>query len=54
LLAAVPRHPALAMRAATSMASGGSTTDTSTTDPDARLFRRGDGKEARLCFMVIS
>ena len=28
--------------------------DTSTTDPDARLFRRGDGKEARLCFMVMS
>jgi hypothetical protein len=23
----------------------------STTDPDARLFRKGDGKEARLCFM---
>jgi len=24
----------------------------STTDPDARLFRKGRGKEARLCFMV--
>ena len=27
------------------------TTHASTTDPDARLFRKGDGKEARLCFM---
>src|SRR5262252_2834235 len=27
------------------------TTHTSTTDPDARLFRKGPGKEARLCFM---
>jgi len=27
------------------------TTHASTTDPDARLFRKGPGKEARLCFM---
>jgi hypothetical protein len=26
-------------------------THASTTDPDARLFRKGPGKEARLCFM---
>jgi hypothetical protein len=26
-------------------------THVSTTDPDARLFRKGPGKEARLCFM---
>ncbi|MER8911632.1 IS5 family transposase, partial [Mesorhizobium sp. M0854] len=26
-------------------------THTSTTDPDARLYRKGRGKEARLCFM---
>jgi transposase len=26
-------------------------THESTTDPDARLYRKGDGKEARLCFM---
>jgi transposase len=26
-------------------------THASTTDPDARLFRKGQGKEARLCFM---
>jgi transposase len=26
-------------------------THASTTDPDARLFRKGNGKEARLCFM---
>lgn len=26
-------------------------THESTTDPDARLFRKGDGQEARLCFM---
>jgi transposase len=27
------------------------TTHASTTDPDARLFRKGPGKEARLCFI---
>src|SRR5499427_6168471 len=27
------------------------TTHASTTDPDARLYRKGPGKEARLCFM---
>lgn len=26
-------------------------THTSTTDPEARLFRKGKGKEAKLCFM---
>ena len=26
-------------------------THASTTDPDARLYRKGDGKEAKLCFM---
>jgi hypothetical protein len=26
-------------------------THVSTTDPDARLYRKGPGKEARLCFM---
>jgi len=26
-------------------------THASTTDPDARLFRKGDGRESRLCFM---
>ena len=26
-------------------------THASTTDPDARLFRKGPGKEARLCFI---
>jgi len=26
-------------------------THISTTDPDARLYRKGPGKEARLCFM---
>ena len=26
-------------------------THASTTDPEARLFRKGDGKEAKLCFM---
>ena len=26
-------------------------THAATTDPDARLFRKGPGKEARLCFM---
>ena len=26
-------------------------THASTTDPDARLFRKGTGKEAKLCFM---
>ena len=26
-------------------------THASTTDPDARLFRKGDGQESRLCFM---
>jgi transposase len=26
-------------------------THTSTTDPDARLYRKGDGKEAKLCFI---
>ena len=25
----------------------------STTDPDAKLFRKGKGKEARLCFMRV-
>jgi hypothetical protein len=27
------------------------TTHSSTTDPDARLFRKGAGKEAKLCHM---
>src|SRR5690349_313969 len=26
-------------------------THASTTDPDARLYRKGEGKEAKLCFM---
>ena len=26
-------------------------THTSTTDPDARLYKKGKGKEAKLCFM---
>jgi hypothetical protein len=26
-------------------------THTSTTDPEARLFKKGKGKEAKLCFM---
>jgi hypothetical protein len=26
-------------------------THASTTDPEARLFRKGKGKEAKLCFM---
>ena len=28
-----------------------SQTHASTTDPDARLYRKGAGKEAKLCFM---
>src|SRR5947209_14883018 len=41
-----------AMASATFTASGGAvTTHVSTTDPEARLFRKGPGKEARLCFM---
>jgi hypothetical protein len=29
----------------------GNETHASTTDPDARLYRKGPGKEAKLCFM---
>ena len=43
-------------RAATASAistarSGRTTTHASTTDPEAKLYRKGDGKEAKLCFM---
>ena len=27
-------------------------THESTTDPDARLYRKGDGRESRLCYMA--
>ena len=41
-----------AMPSATSMARSAATTRiASTTDPDARLFRKGAGKEAKLCHM---
>lgn len=32
----------------------GNDTHASTTDPDARLFRKGPGKEAKLCFMGLA
>ena len=49
---ATSRPAAAATAAATSTASGAATTrHASTTDADARLFRKGQGKEAKLCFM---
>ena len=40
-----------AIASATFMARNGNDTHASTTDPDARLFRKGKGKEAKLCHM---
>ena len=46
------RPAAAAMREPTSTArSGRNETHASTTDPDARLYRKGPGKEAKLCFI---
>ena len=45
------RRQRAAIRAWTSTArSGRTTTHDSITDPDARLMRKGEGKEARLCY----